>query len=510
VDDSGECPFKDEFLIRGRGIYRPPRDSSYVASDFVFTKDPQNYRPSQPNTKAAVFALHKFKKDFVQVEDSKLNYMNKCLQTLFAPMLLKTTLTPLVKIFDRLQFNKAAGLPWNLPGAGAHLSLGTKGQVIAFLLELYYPGEEIFIDLTKTPNFKKEVVIRHLLSVAMREDCVCVGQEKDEIRDKRKYKQTRLFMPTPIQYVVLGALLFQEQNDALINQCSQRPGLTPFTPGIEMPGPGLHTLYMHLYVLQQLSSIYAMMEADGGQWDAKTQPSMVQLIRDFRKLFLPSFAWDLVDYYYDQVYYGDVLLGGWVISLFGQRSGHFNTTTDNTLINIATMVSVGFEMKWTPSQFLEKITFFCNGDDLLFHTKDMSCTPRMVREAALKLGVYYEMPGDQYLSLFDCHFLGTQPVIREIRGAKCFLYKFRSDKLLSSGRYKHKKNTVNDEMQKLVSLLVELYGDAEQFEQARLDVIEWLKRHFDVSGFSKKLYGSLISYVIDESVLYRTYTGQSF
>lgn len=262
---------------------------------------------------------------------------------------------------------------------------------------------------------------------------------KDEMREPGK--DARLFRPSNIASVLAGIVLFGHQNEQF---CAARHH-SPYKVGISAPGPEMVKLWSDH---RSFSSKH--IPCDGEHWDTKFPVWGVAVVKRVRKALMDEFSGiypgvnmhSLVDRYYDQMYLGWSRVDGLLMRLIGNPSGQFNTSSDNTLLNMAVNYLLQRRLKVAEHDVL----FSVYGDDLLISTQDSHLTPLRLREEAAKLGVYFATFGDNFSKYGECSFIGTFPV-----GEKG-LYTYSSSKLLGSLHFRKKGATDYDYVRKMVSI----------------------------------------------------------
>lgn len=184
---------------------------------------------------------------------------------------------------------------------------------------------------------------------------------------------------------------------------------------------------------------------DGSAWDARFPDAAVEIIRRFRKKALVERAHPLVDAYYDAAYYGLTNVCGTLYELRGNPSGHFNTTSDNTLLQF--IVST---LCLRRQNLYGKALVSLQGDDILISTDQDLDIVRYCEDCG-QLGVCMNFL--QPKSWKELEFLGTHPVALD------GTYTYR-DPILDSLGFVTKGLTIDDRIASKVSVIMLFFHHA--------------------------------------------------
>lgn len=284
----------------------------------------------------------------------------------------------------------------------------------------------------------RKMTIPELIRFFEQYDSVMSATLKDETRPAEK--DARLFRPAPISHVIMGIVLFWHQNQALAEYATS----SAYTLGLSVPGPGVGGMWRDLYSFSNLFACF-----DGKQWDAHYPMWMAKLLLDWRCLYLPQSVHPQAEKYYNDAYCGITNIAGVPVNLLGQPSGHFLTSSDNTLGNYLALCLCARRLGVNRSSLLIK----CCGDDLIYATTDPSFDPVSVVKCAHAFGVEYESASDSFIPFEECVFVGTHPVF--VGGQ--LQYTYDVEKQLNHLCFKNKRRSLFEYFCKLVSITSLLY-----------------------------------------------------
>lgn len=384
---------------------------------FVDLLPPPTTEPAVMDDIALFNGLLKFDHPQAAITFQDYDFLMQCLEDTFP--FVDSRLVPLEAVSQYIVDDSASGFPY------ASTLGSTKGQILA--------------------KFSAEQLLHDFMSYSQ----VLSSTLKVELRPFGK--QARLFRPSPVSSQVAGIHLFQYQNDSLQNIFQA----TPIALGFSSPGLDVSSLWQRL---KEFGGSYISL--DGSQWDAHFPLFMAQIIRDFRKRHLPSLCHSMVDHYYNEMYCGFTIVKGTPMRIYGNPSGHFNTSTDNSLCEFLMMRLMMHKLHVHPSSTL----FFVCGDDLVAATHDPRLTPDNMSAVAVKYGVYYEfLNGSSYSAFDDLVFVGTHP----LQTRDGLRYSYDVTKQLSSLHYTTSKASDLDILSKIVSIGCNLYYERAAFEKVR-------------------------------------------
>jgi len=272
---------------------------------------------------------------------------------------------------------------------------------------------------------------------------------KDELR--LVGKDSRFFRPQDVSSYVEAVRLFYHQNNYLMDQLL----VTPMFNRYVMPGQTLPAVFR---ILDDFSrKCYA---ADGSQWDANFPLSLACIISAFRSR---SDTQSRVERYYSMMYNGYTNVGGNVFELVGQPSGHYNTSTDNSLANMCLMALHAYRLGWSLDDFVQKVRFYCCGDDLIWSDRSGYYYPEALSATYASAGVYLEFEDLFPQRAIALTFVGQRIVLRSFHGVSAWITALRKDRTLASSCIRKRRASDLDELAKLASLVQLSFGDEELY-----------------------------------------------
>jgi len=237
-----------------------------------------------------------------------------------------------VKTYDEavadLSLDKSPGFPY-------YYKYSTKGET-----------------LEKEGEVVKERVMGILNGVPVA--CNFALTQKSELRPREKVLvgKTRIFMASDLHHLIASDMLFDRQNEILMDTLGQHP----ITVGISMPGPE--------YVSTILKLGTKVNDGDVDGCDLRFKLRIARSIRNLRKSFLPPNYATAVDHIYNTVYCGTGVVLGNMYRLYGNKSGWKNTSQDNSFMTWYCLVIACFALYPTRT-FDEVMNPLINGDDIL-------------------------------------------------------------------------------------------------------------------------------------------------
>lgn len=313
---------------------------------------------------------------------------------------------------------------------------------------------------------------------------------KDELRLKGKI--ARLFVPINICMIAIGNWLFGAQNDSFVQF------VRDICIKIGLPSPS-YVCYKMWGNITRWSGYST--DGDGSWWDALTPLCLVEVVRDFRKKFLPETVHPFVDKYYNQVYAGYTNVMGHLVTLDGQLSGQTNTTTDNSLIHSCIMMLHAIRHGMSYDEFRQQVEWYVVGDDLIYNTTSSKFTALQLEQTWRSFGMFLESRG--YVSPDELMFVGMKPQQRVVDGNTYSLYVFRARKNLESMNYYKKGATISQRLSTLVNLTMGIFADKEYFDFMKSVTYNFAAQN---NGVLTEIDYRLLS-MLDEQVLLDLYTG---
>lgn len=366
--------------------------------------------------------LCKFQHDQSTITASEAQFMLDALEYWFPSISQYSDIADDDVVMRELELHKTktAGYPWSI----RHAPL--KGQAVATIglpaIEEYYQQFSSIIGSTL----------------------------KDELRPVGK--DARFFRPQDVSSYVEAIRLFYHQNSYLMRQLL----VTPLFNRYVIPGQTLPSLFR---ILDEFSTrCYA---ADGSQWDANYPLVLACIVAAFRSG--PS-TQARVERYYSMMYNGYTNVGGNIFGLVGQPSGHYNTSVDNSMANMCLMALHACRLGWSLDDFVQRVCFYCCGDDLIWADREGSFNPESLSATYASVGVYLEFESLLPKRSIELTFVGQRLMPRVINGINCWLTALRRDRTLATSTLRKRRATDLDELAKLVSLVQLCFGDEELFD----------------------------------------------
>jgi len=277
---------------------------------------------------------------------------------------------------------------------------------------------------------------------------------KTELRLKEKVdlNKTRVFMSAPLHHVLASLVVFNKQNDQLID----KRRFHPIKTGVSIPGND--------FVNTMLKIDGDCYEADVDGCDLCYPPEVAAHICHVVKQFLPARYHRFVDHNYSSVYAGLAVACGGMYRVYGNKSGQLNTSRDNSLMlwwyTIYTSVILGLPKGW-------EIDNYCLSSDDSVLRYPFGNFKLFVETMTLN-GCTLEVPTFDARPIRECVFLSHHLRQRFVPGFGDFLLAAGNlPKLLSSLNWVKKGKTLTFEE----SCVAHLIG-------LRICLFPW-KEHFD-------------------------------
>lgn len=330
---SGAKPFNIGLYQLSTCRYRPIGKSVYLPAPWEPIGNPTvQYIPTEMTPKNMKLGLEKSHEDELQFEEKLVRraeiWMKNYLQGVWTRSK-ESMVTSYSDALEELTMDKSPGYPYYYDCLDKAEALEKYGDIICEKTCKILEGQQIpcFFSLT----------------------------EKSELRTEEKVKQgkTRVFMAGDIHHLLACVQLFLKQNEDLID----KRGMTPSTVGIQIPGPEF------VRTLLKLASDGPIGDGDVSGCDLRFKLRIARVIRNLRASFLPDRFRDAVNWLYDCVYAGNCAGLGGIFLLYGNKSGWFNTSHDNTLMTWICFIIACFHF-FPERDPLEVMRQLINGDDL--------------------------------------------------------------------------------------------------------------------------------------------------
>jgi len=314
---------------------------------------------------------------------------------------------------------------------------------------------------------------------------------KDEVRLRQK--DARLFVPANVANVLVGNHLFAAQNEAIAFQHMW----LPIQIGLSTPGYEMQRTWIKLRNHPGKKNQY-----DGSQHDSHFSVAISNIIREWRKRYLPEEFHSRVDRYYSMIYQGCINVGGYLVPLPGQLSGHTNTAVDNSLLTLIGLMIHAIRNNMPYEEFTRNI-YLVMGDDLVVSDISNKFTPESLGATWNSFGMYLECPSLDAEDFYSLTFMGCSPgdYVHRMFQRVFLLYKYKYEKLSAALNYRMKKASVADRLDRYVGIIQLLFCD-EHFPELRDIVCRWAS---SVSTFLDARCRE-VSYHLSEAYLFKLYT----
>lgn len=368
-------------------------------------------------------------------------YVEEVLDTLYPFMSLHSQLETLenavLRATDPDHKDKSSGFPWNL------LGVPTKKQAI----------DKYGADA--------------LLSFYNDHTACLYATLKDEPRPIGK--DARLFRLMSVDAFLEAFMLFERQNTYLVSALGEHPMFICFSS----PGFDLSRMFKQLEVHGG-----ELFDADGNAWDTNFSILVASFLAYYRSRgFRSEETRKRIYRYYQMMYVGYTVVAGWVLHLKGQASGHFLTSTDNSLCNIIAMSINAFKRNLSVSEFIDKVKFFCCGDDLVWSDRSALFSPRMLSETYEELGMYLEFTSLEDIPFEQITFVSTHPKYCVYKGMRILTYGYEPRRVFGKMAMTKKKVKPIDRVMRLASYCALLFNTHyEQIHEMLINLItQYLK-----------------------------------
>ncbi len=313
--------------------WRPLGKSNLVRSPWCDDRgDDEDYLPTVMSVEAAKVGLEKAREPYNPFPEEHVLKAQKFLTDKLKAIWTDTPEDYVMSYDDailELKHDKSPGFPYYYRFAkkGDVLDDEEASQLLKFKVEGLLAGDEI--------------------------PCYFTLTEKSELRPREKVlaNKTRIFFASDMHHLVASKMLFDVQNEQLMDKIGQHP----ITLGIQMPGP---------QYVSTLSRLVECNEGDLSGCDLRFNLRLARAIRDVRLSFLPTRYKLAVQHLYNTVYAGYTAGLGGLYRVFGNKSGWENTSHDNSFMVWLALLCASYSLY--PDEDPDKIfTSLINGDDLV-------------------------------------------------------------------------------------------------------------------------------------------------
>lgn len=393
---------------------------------------------------------------------SEMSYCYEVLEFWIRPWM-RTEVISYSAAVDRLDLSKNPGPPF-------HEHCMTKGQSL-----------EMFEMEKLVEDFRKQNGHVYLYATL-----------KAELRELAKVLEgkTRLFMPLNVVGVLVGNELFAIQNDSLNGNVMKHP----ITIGIQVPGREITQLFLDI---PEGWTIYTF---DVSQMDMRMNLGVLMAVAVFRLEGFVGEDLSAAIRWYDETLFGSVSILGWMVRVFGQKSGTTVTAHDNSM---ATLCCLCLAWRALTGLSLHAMRAFVypkvNGDDGMYAVDNRFVDQFNVKAVAeyfrQHLGVRLETPTTGTVDRTKVTYLSRTLVLRRVSsdGGSYWMTRPNVEKLVSSFSFIRGDSMV-DQLSKYLNLLVMLYPVEEVYKSWKGKIISWCVDHDDGS----KDFGNLFALVRDE------------
>lgn len=375
------------------------------------------------------------------VDEECWTYVEQVLDSFFPFMdiysRLSTKEQALERAMDVEHRGKSSGFPWNL------LGVPTKKQAID-----KYGADK-------------------LLSFYYSNTSCLYATLKDEPRPSGK--DARLFRLMSVDAFLEAFMLFEEQNTYLVSALGTHPMFISFS------SPGFDLGRMFKQLEQHAGDYY---DADGNAWDTNFPIMIASFLAYYRsRSFIDPSVKERIYRYYCMMYSGYTVAGGWLLHLKGQASGHFLTSTDNSLCNIIAMSMHAYKNNLSVEEFIKLVLFFCCGDDLVWSDRTFCFTPRLLSGTYEQLGVYLEFSSLDTIPFEHLTFVSTHPKYCVYHGTRFLTYGYEPKRIFGKMAMSKKQVKPIDRVMRIASYCALLFNTHyEQMHEMLISLItQYLK-----------------------------------
>jgi len=428
---------------------RPSPSSAYVENGFMDKSTELNYFPPLRDESIKYPSYHEGIRKYMMpkklVSDEKMRRLSQVLLSVFRVHLQNSPLLGWEENLKLVSWEKSPGFPF-------YFSASTK--------------EDAF-----TVFDMKQIVQDELLHGD--QEVVYSTTLKDELRPTSK--KARLFTPAPFHATLVGNHLYHEMNNKLANTRRSHP----IKLGVTMPGAEFNKLFL------LFPEDWHKNHFDISGFDTHVCLSVMSVICWFRNQMLSDGEDPLVQKanynYYSKTYCGLVWLMGWIITLFGQRSGSTNTFTDNSFYVVAILYECVSTLARVPLDHVEFVFKLTDGsDDAMFAVNPYYADAVNIVTIANYLykhfGTRLESPSICPLSFEDLYFFSHHLVKRDLSylGYSNVWFALGNVVKIEEGFGYDKSSNTLMRLQRYAALLLCLFPNERVFGKWRARVNQWI------------------------------------
>lgn len=308
-------------------------------------------------------------------------------------------------------------------------------------------------------------------------------------------KDARFFRPQDVSSFIEALTLFYDQNEHILSSTHRTPVFCHFVT----PGTDIIRLFARLAAFG--GSCFG---ADGHRWDANFPLSVANVIASWRIRHGADEA--RTKRYYEMMYNGYTNVGGHILHLVGQPSGHFNTSVDNSLAHCIMFAIHAHRNNLNLVEMMKNVLFYCCGDDLIWSDRTGAFYPEALSCTYKSLGMYLEFESLAHKNVYDLSFVGVEFFKRSVFGRHYRLYAIRGDHAQASFNLRKKSATDLDELAKYCSLCQMVFANKPLYELFKRLIEEFVvdrTRSGTICMTDRRVSGLLGS--IQESVCLQAY-----
>jgi len=444
--------FKPHALVAPRKI----GSSSYSKSGLA--PDPgvefQEYLPSVMNFEALFRGLTRGTLPGTIAHFDMMRDMSAIFHYKFGPFLIGSKVSTLSEVLSSMELTTSPGWPYCYFHSTKLEALMGEWRHVLKVIKRMFKGKEV-----------------HMLTQLTL---------KDELLSALKVegKRSRIFSNVSLPVNLVGAILFNDQNNKMHESLFQHPN----TIGVDLPGPGFLNIYTKLSAFVKDPNKKVGWDDDASSWDILFLQILIYVIMDGRMKYLPDWTRQAVYRYYAEVYAGYRVVLGRVLRFWMDPSGHLNTADDNSigkyLCYYIPFKTMNPNAHW--KDFCRALSIFSNGDDGVGVRVDETINwhPVAMVEILATWGVYLEITSYDLKPVRELVYLSHTLVRRYVRFAKMWIWVAggRRDKMIAGLRWKHKHDDAVS-MGRFYALVNALWPWEDVYQRCLKTVDDWVASH---------------------------------
>lgn len=439
------------YNVKGTTGARSLVSSSYRLGDLNETEE-HEYLPSRMAYDAQYNTLTKATVDRNAFDPELYNQCLAYLEAKFGGFLRKTRVLSFDEAVDRMELRTSAGWPWSYVCRTKEEALAFEWAEVRRISDLMVEG-------------KWNETLLHTATL------------KDELLPKEKVigsqPRTRVFMNVSLAYVITGCRLFWEQNDLLHKALFSHPS----TIGLELPGRDFAYLFSKMASHDPLHC----WDRDAKNFEFGMDASVIMAVRDFRRSHLDGSGKAVINYYND-IYCGYVSINGVVVGIISNKSGHYLTADDNSMINACYMLRAYLLLNptHTVQDFIRNVLDWANGDDGMTSVKAENCKlhPADAARVLAENRMWIESSSTDYIPFSECIYLSHKIYFRhsDFYGVDVVVAGGNRQKLIDALQFTSSHDDFVN-AQRYYALVNNLFAYKEDYEYWLKRVDQWAKSH---------------------------------